>query len=135
MAIGEFHSVALPWPSDPVPTTEQYQAAGAALDVSVSTTPTVEEKAQIDAIMGILSERIERYAPGAPLAIKREAAARYHGYVSEIEQPAGGDVQIGSLSQKPPYSHAAMFRYCGAAALLSPWRVRRAGVVKSEDDD
>ena len=132
MAIGIFHSIMLPWPE--APTDSQYRAAGSALGISIATnTPTVSEKAQVDAVMGLLSARIQQYAPGAPLAVRREAATRFWGYLAQAAQPSVGAVDLGHIKQTPPYSHAAAFRNSGVAALLAPWRIRRAGLVEEAD--
>ena len=76
------------------------------------------------------SAMVERYAPGAPQALKDEAVIRFAGYLAQADfggfrsegQGVGG-------TPGPEYvtNHAPAFRNCGAAMLLTPWRVRRAG--------
>ena len=63
---------------------------------------------------------IERYAPDAPDAVKDEAAVRVAGYLLDQPPAPAGD------------GHAAALRNSGAAALVSQWRVRRAGVVGAD---
>ena len=72
---------------------------------------------------------VERYAPGAPQAVKNEAVIRFAAYLAQT--PKGGITKIGTRGLDIEFStnHAAMFRNSGAAALLSPWKVRRAGAI------
>ena len=58
----------------------------------------------------------ERQAPSAPSAIKTEAIVRAVGWLFDGAQTPG---------DQP----AAIWRTCGAAALLSPWQIRRAGAI------
>lgn len=83
-------------------------------------------------LLPVVTARVERYASGAPDALHDEAAIRFAAYLAGAtpNPNAAGNVGIGSLSiTNTSHSHAAAFRLCGAAGLLSPWRVRRAGSV------
>ena len=62
---------------------------------------------------------------GVPEAVSNEAIIRLCGYFMEgrFGAFAGAGVVI------PPQSHAAAFKNCGAQALVSPWKVRRAGAI------
>lgn len=72
---------------------------------------------------------VERYAPKAPEAVQNEAVIRTAGWLSE-QPPAG--VRSESLGDET-YEYApamvSALRHSGAMALLSPWRVRRAGAI------
>ncbi len=59
----------------------------------------------------------ERYAPNAPAAVLDEAEIRLAGYLFDAPEAPGGD------------RFAAAFRNSGGMALLSPWKVRRAGAI------
>ena len=78
------------------------------------------------------SAMVERYAPGAPQAVKDEAVIRFAGYLAQSD--FGGfrseGQGVGAIPG-PEYvtNHAPAFRSCGAAMLLTPWRVRRAGAI------
>ena len=73
---------------------------------------------------------IEEYAPGAPQAVKDEAAIRYVGYIAQA--PPGSIQKIGlpdidvEFRQAPP---ASAFQLSGARALLTRWKIRRAGAI------
>lgn len=62
------------------------------------------------------TERANRQAPDAPAATKNEAIIRFVGWL--YEGPGWDDG-----------SQAGAWRRCGAQGLLSPWTVRRAGVI------
>ena len=73
---------------------------------------------------------VERYAPDAPPGVGNEAALRTAGWL--LETPAGairseatGDVRTGFDGARS----LGALRHSGAMALLSPWKVRRAGAV------
>ncbi|MDE0479230.1 MAG: hypothetical protein OXI13_06345 [Gammaproteobacteria bacterium] len=98
-------------------------------------------------IMGMASARIEKYAPDAPLVMKREAAERFVFYLSEAPSgaivsrsrkgmlpTADGGGHLTDLSATSQYSHAAMFKKCGAERTLRDWRVFRAAHIEKDDD-
>ena len=90
----------------------------------------LEDDARASEIGGLAAALIEKYAPGAPAAVKDEAAIRFAGYLAQSSSFGailkGG---VGPLSIEYQTNHAAMFRNCGAAALLTHWKIRRAGVI------
>ena len=123
--IGEFYEVTLPWPESP--TDGQYTKAAGALGETVSATPTAAEKAVIGHSMSLLSDRVEQYAAGAPISAKREAVARFHGYLVDAQNFTFESVDIGGgLKAQETTRHGPAFRNCGAAAILAPWRQRTA---------
>ena len=73
---------------------------------------------------------IEEYAPLAPQAVKDEAIIRYVGYINQA--PPGSIQKIGlpdidiEFRQAPP---ASSFQLSGAKALLTRWKIRRAGTI------
>ena len=93
---------------------------------------TLNDDGAADALGATASALVQRYAPGAPQACRDEAVIRAAGYL------AGSD--FGAFLQEPTSvggkdggryvtNHASLFRNSGAAALLAPWRVRRAGAI------
>ena len=78
------------------------------------------------------SDLVEKYAPGAPDSVRDEACIRLIGYLAQSSSfgaiRKGG---VGPLSIEYQTNHAAMFRNCGAQALLTHWKIRRAGVIKA----
>ena len=82
-------------------------------------------------LLDVATEVIERYAPGAPVALKVEAAIRFAGYLTGSDYGGVKSESIGprSVEYSPPSTHAAMFRNCGAAGILTRYKKRRAGSV------
>ena len=72
---------------------------------------------------------VERYAPEAPEAIRDEATIRTAGWLAE--QPAGAvrSESVGDISTAFAPAMTSALRHSGAMALLSPWKVRRAGAI------
>ena len=72
---------------------------------------------------------VERYAPDAPDAISNEAVIRTAGWLAE--QPAAAITSETEGDIRTSYAPTAMsaLRHSGAMALLSPWKIRRAGAI------
>lgn len=81
------------------------------------------------------SERVEHYAPGAPDSVRQEAFYRFLAYLLQAPKSSIRQLTAGSISMTFESNHAAMFRHSGAAALLSPWKVRRAGAIGNAGSD
>ena len=77
----------------------------------------------------VVTELVERYAPGAPDVIKREAAIRCAGWLSEAPSAGVRSETAGPFSTDYTPSMTSALRHSGAMALLSPRKVRRAGVI------
>ena len=80
-------------------------------------------------LLSVSTALVDRFAPAAPDAISNEAAIRAAGWLSEqpsatITSEAEGDIRT---SYAP--SMLSALRHSGAMALLSPWKVRRAGAI------
>ena len=86
--------------------------------------------AQIEGLLSAASALVERYAAGAPTAIKNEATVRAAGWMRQA--PAADvmptDVGVIKLTWRPTESRNAL-RSSGAGGLLAPWRRPRALVV------
>ena len=76
---------------------------------------------------------IEQYAPGAPDDVKSEALIRTAAYLNTADGSTGALQQIqitgssgAAVDLKFRSTCSSALRCSGAAALLSPWRKRRA---------
>lgn len=80
-----------------------------------------------------VSARIERYAQDAPQDVKDEALIRAVGWL--LQSGKTGEVVaegVGDKSQSyDPRVAQGWFRHSSAMSLLSPWRVRNAGLVQA----
>ncbi len=80
-------------------------------------------------VLPVAVQAVEDYAATAPEALKDEAVYRFGGYLLGSDYGAVRNESIGPRSVEYQMNHAAMFRNSGAAALLTRYRVRRAGAV------
>ena len=112
-----------PWPTSPAALT----AATAVLKTAIAN--DAETDATVQRVGAVAAERVERYAAGAPQATKNEAVIRFAGYLYSADFGAYRDETIGPLNKAYTVNHAPAWRNCGAAGLLAPWRVRRAGAI------
>ena len=83
-------------------------------------------------LLAVATELVERYAPDAPEAMQNEATYRCVGWMAEA--PASGLRSQTTGPFKWDYSpaHQGALRASGAMGLLSPWKVRRAGVIAGD---
>ena len=80
-------------------------------------------------ILAAVGAMVDRYAPQAPDAIKREAIIRASGWLASTPKDDIRDLSAGPLSSSHTPSMRACLRHSGAMSLLSPWKVRRAGAI------
>ena len=80
-------------------------------------------------LLGVADAMIERYAPGAPSAIKNESAIRFAGWLSEAPSSGARREDVGDISTSYSPTMTSGFRTSGALALLAPWIVHDAGVA------
>ena len=114
---------ALPREAAPrAPSTADITAARLAAELGIDET-------RAGTLLEMALARAGQYAPTAPAAVSNEAVIRFAGYMNEANFGALRDENVGPLSATYQSSHANAWRNSGAAALLSPWRVRRAGRI------
>ena len=96
---------------------------------AISPLPSAAELERATRVLSVAVQMVDDYAPNAPDALKDEAVIRFGGYILGSDY---GGVRMDELGpQKYEYTtnHAAAFRNCGAAMLLTRYRVRRAGAI------
>ena len=92
-------------------------------------THSTHDLEQATRVLAAATQAVEDYAAGAPDTLKDEAVIRFGGYLISA---GPGDIRkesAGPFDVEHVVNHSAMFRNCGAAALLTRYRVRRAGVI------
>ena len=72
---------------------------------------------------------VQQYAPDAPQAVRDEATIRTAGYLKEQPKAAVRSESVGPLSRDYAPSMTSALRHSGSMALLSRWKIRRAGIV------
>ena len=87
------------------------------------------DQATADRLLPVVTALVTRYAPDAPDVIANEAAIRAGGWLHE--QPKAGirSDAAGPFTVNYAAGLAGAMRNSGAAAMLAPWRVRRAGSI------
>ncbi len=110
-----------PWPTTPAALT----AATACLKAALGE----DDDATAQRLGASAAALVERYAPDAPHPVKNEAVIRCAGWL--LGAPSNGVRQeaVGPLSVEYAPSMFSALRHSGAMALLSPFKVRRAGAI------
>ena len=80
-------------------------------------------------LLAVATELVTRFAPGAPDAIQGEAVLRVSGWLNEAPASGARSESIGDISTAFSPAMTGGLRASGAMALLSPWKIRRAGPV------
>ena len=85
--------------------------------------------AEATRLLATVTALIDRYAPDAPDAVSNEAAIRCAGWLQEQPHAAVRSETIGDIATSYAPSMQSALRHSGGMALLSPWKVRRAGAI------
>ena len=102
-----------------------------AAEIGIDLTGHPDEITRAQRLLAVATERVTRYAPLAPSVIKNESAIRFSGYLNGSDFGGVASETIGpqTTSYTSPTHNASAFRSSGAEALLSPYKVRRAGAI------
>ena len=98
--------------------------SAADLATAIRATPEVAGR-----LLAVASELVERYAPAAPEAVQNEAVIRTSGYLAQHPADGRRESTIGGISSGWAPTHTSALRHSGAMSLLSPWIIRRAGII------
>ena len=80
-------------------------------------------------LLPVATRTVLDYAPDAPTELLNEAVIRFGGYLAQSDFGGVRQEAIGSQSVEYQLNHAAAFRNCGAAGLLTRYKVRRGGSI------
>ena len=80
-------------------------------------------------LLAVGTALVERYAPCAPEALQNEAVIRVAGWLADMPEASVAEWSLGEMRQSYAVGQISALRHSGAMALLSPWKVRRGGVV------
>ena len=102
-----------------------------AAEIGINLAAHPDEITRAQRLLAVATERVNRYAPLTPSVIKNEAAIRFSGYLggSDFGTVASETIGPQTISYTSPTHNASAFRSSGAEALLSPYKVRRAGAI------
>ena len=107
-----------PWPTTPA----AIQAATAALAAAVGSSEAVACR-----LGPVVAELVERYASGAPAAVKSESVIRAAGWLHG-NKPGLRKVGVSNVDVEFSGGQSAL-RHSGAMALLTGFKIRRAGKI------
>ena len=113
--------------SCPEPTPEP--TTGVTLTAQQLAAETTAELDRAVRILAVVSATVTEYAPHAPTALLNEAAIRMGGYLAQSDYGSIRENKVGGLEISYQMNHAMMFRNSGAQALITRWKIRRAGVI------
>lgn len=122
-----------PWPETPAALATAVAALRLALGEDANESDPFKDDeidTELKRLGPTVAAHVEQYASGAPLAVRDEAVVRGVAWLRETRGAARFVSATSNLTMQPsPTSSAAWFRNSGSAALLKPWRTRRAGVA------
>ena len=95
------------------------------LAAALSVNPTLADR-----LHPVSLELVNRYAGDAPESIRSEAIVRCAGWLAEQPNASVRSEKVGDIETDYAPSMGNALGHSGAMALLSPWRVFRAGVIE-----
>ena len=103
----------------------------AQVEITAATTTLATACGCSEAVAGrlgpVVAELVERYASGAPAAVKSEAVIRAAGWLHG-NKPGLRKVNVRSVDIEYSGGQSAL-RHSGAMSLLSGFKIRRAGAI------
>ena len=115
----------VPWPEDAALQHE----AGTLLSVAVFGSNTTHNRARAVRFGPVAAALVDSYAPLAPIPVQDEAVFRIVGWLAE--KGVNTTFTAGSVTVRKSRGRDELsaLKYSGSAALLNPWKRRRAGKV------
>ena len=80
-------------------------------------------------LLAVASALVTRYAPLAPGAVSNEAVIRAAGWLAEQPSAAITSESEGDIRTSYAPTMQSALRHSGGMALLSTWKLRRAGAI------
>ena len=116
--------VLAPWPAEDGTALDEARAglSGAAGIVS-------DDYELLDRLGSTAGVLVERYAPDAPQSSKNEAVIRTVGWLLEQPSAAVRSLKVGDVERAFATTAMSALRHSGGMALLSPFKIRRAGAI------
>ena len=114
-----------PWPA----MAEDEAAAVARLCAALATPRTPAEDQRVRSLGEAAAALVERFAPAAPQPIRDEAVIRCAAHLHGTPAAAIRSDSVGPMTTDYAVSRQAALRHSGSMSLLSPWKIRRAGLA------
>lgn len=100
---------------------------GTFMDVLGLDSANADDRTTATRLRAAANAHVEKYAPDAPEDVKHEALLRFGGYLATTFDTLGIKKLNTGTDVEMMHLHGPAFRNSGAAMLLTPWKVRRAG--------
>ena len=84
---------------------------------------------EVDRVVDAATALVTNYAPDAPGGVIREAIVRLSGWLLETPHASLASQKVGQVGYEYAPGQTGGLRHSGAMSLLSPWKVRRAGII------
>ena len=84
---------------------------------------------QASRLLRVVTVMVEKYAPGAPSDIQNEAVIRVAGWLAHTAAGSLARVETGPRITEYAVGQKGALRHSGAMSLLSPYKIRRGGVI------
>ncbi len=119
-----------PWPKSGAHLTAARTLLKESIALFENTNPDISPDELYDRLGCASAALVERYASGAPQPIRNEAVIRCAGYLAQ-SSPSQSQVseETGNWKRSNTRTGLSALRHSGAMAILSPWKVRRAGRI------
>ena len=84
---------------------------------------------QAPRLLAVATALVERYVDSCPSEIANEAVILTAAYIWESPAASVRSEAVGDISTAYAPTLKSALRHSGAMALLSPWKIRRAGAI------
>ena len=121
-------TTALPFPSPDVSPVAPHPS-GITVTAALLADEANASRSRAERVLAVAIQVVTDYAPGAPVALLDEGVIRFGSYLLGSDVGAVRKETVGPYDVEHVVNHAAAFRNCGAAALLTRHKVRRAGAI------
>ena len=111
--------------AEPTPTPEPEEGFLTADDLVAVSIDAADAARLVPVVIAL----VDRFAPDAPDAIRKEAAIRVAGWLYESPSSGIRRESVGPMDVSFSPTMTGALRASGAMALLGPWKVRRAGAL------
>lgn len=111
-----------PWPSS------QAALASSVACLKAEIGPELTDE-RVQALGAAAAALVEDYAPGAPQPIRNEAVIRCAGWLAEQPRASIRSEQVGQIVTSYATAGLSALRHSGGQAILTTWKVRRAGAI------
>lgn len=121
-----------PWPADATELRSAVESVALELNLKTpydSDGNLTDNGKRAQRLGSVSSRLVERYANSAPSEVRSEAVLRCAAYLNHRIPFSAVRVGNITISNRRPINYQSALFLSGGAALLSPWKVRRAGVI------